>query len=54
MYIGVIVLDMNQLSIDRSCAVDARVVITSKHEHLVIGLSAELTTIADIHLEIIQ
>ena len=41
---------MDELSISRGGTIDARVVNTGKHEHLVAMLFTDLAFLADIHL----
>lgn len=54
MYIRIPILDMNNLSIGRGGAVNARVVHARQHEHIVVGLFTDLANIVDIHLRAIK
>lgn len=49
MYIGIGILNVDYLCIGGGSAVDAGIVHTGKHQHVVIGLVADAAHIAYVH-----
>jgi len=46
-------LDVDLFSVARGCAIDAGVMNTGKHQHLIIGFIAQIAHLAHIHFDCI-